>query len=80
LEHFREWKEIKFHEWITMTETKHELNMANKGSKEWAFCILSDAQEELLKGRNQEANDLINKAKKVLDGQYKSDGFSIEVE
>lgn len=64
---------------------KHELDMRNKGDKEWAFCILSDAQEHLSRIYEQSsdarcANELINKAKKCLMGEYKSDGFSIEVE
>ena len=58
------------------------LDMMNKGDKEWAFCILSDAQEHLTEPffDVKKANDLINKAKRVLDGRYKSDGFTIEVE
>lgn len=58
------------------------LDMMNKGDKEWAFCILSDAQVYLIEPfvNVKKANDLINKAKRVLDGRYKSNGFTIEVE
>jgi hypothetical protein len=63
-----------------MSEDK--LDFSKMGDKEWAFSILSDAQEHLTQPFFDpvKANDLINKAKKCLLGKYKSDGFSIEVE
>ena len=47
----------------------------------WAISILSDAQELLSMGYYAEANNTINKAKKVLMGKFKEieDGFMIEV-
>jgi hypothetical protein len=50
--------------------------------KGWAFSILSDVQEMVSMGLSaNEINDKINKAKRVLRGQYTEimNGFSIEV-
>jgi hypothetical protein len=63
----------------------NKLDFGRMGDKEWAFSILSDAQEHLSRiyESNSDArcaNELINKAKKCLMGKYKSDGFFIEVE
>jgi len=49
--------------------------------EQWAFSILSDAQELLSMGNYSYANAKINSAKRVLQGKYKEieDGFMIEV-
>lgn len=62
-----------------------KLDFSKMGDKEWAFSILSDAQEHLSRIYESSsdarcANELINKAKKCLMGKYKSDGFFIDFE
>jgi hypothetical protein len=62
-----------------------KLDFGKMGDKEWAFCILSDAQEHLSRiyENNSDArcaNELINKAKKCLMGKYTTDGYAIEVD
>jgi len=55
--------------------------MRSQTKEQWAFSILSDAQELLSMKFFNEANEKINNAKKVLRGQYKEieNGFAIRV-
>ena len=48
---------------------------------DWAFSILSDAQELISMGFQDEANAKINDAKRVLLGKYEEldDGFCIRI-
>ena len=46
----------------------------------WAFSMLSDAQELIAMGDLKEANETINRAKRVLQGEYEQlDRTSIRV-
>lgn len=76
----------------TLCDNCHEVNNGEhcckqynptKESKniQWAFSILSDAQEFIQLGHNAEAYHKINDAKRVLLGKYEEHdgGFSIEI-
>jgi hypothetical protein len=61
--------------------TNTQTNNTEK-NKFWAFSILSDAQKELARGNSVRANELINDAKRVLNGKYVelNGGLSIEIQ
>lgn len=58
----------------------HEQSQSEK-NKDWAFSILSDAQELIHMGMYAEANEKINDAKRVLLGKYVEleNGFMIQI-
>jgi hypothetical protein len=58
----------------------HEQLQAEK-NKDWAFSILSDAQELIHMGMYAEANEKINDAKRALLGKYieLENGFMIQI-